>query len=168
MQNAVRTWNINTWINYKDKWFQQKFMMTDSKIFEIFSFPFLKGDPRTALVEPYTIVLTREMANKFFPEEDPIGRTITVEHRYFRGDYKITGVLEDIPINSTIQFDCLASSASSEWRQKEFAGIVWKRWQRESGWLPIETFILLQEGYPSSKLKQKLSDFMAGLAGVRT
>lgn len=38
MQNAVRTWNINTWINYKDKWFQQKFMMTDSKIFEIFSF----------------------------------------------------------------------------------------------------------------------------------
>ena len=165
IQSAVRTWDIDTWINYKDKWFKQKFMMTDSKIFEIFSFPFVKGDPRTALVEPYTIVLTREMANKFFPDENPMGRTITVEHRYFRGDYKITGVLENIPINSTIQFDFLASSASSEWRQKEFAGTVWERWQRESGWLPIETFILLQEGNPPSKLEQKLSTFMLRYMG---
>ena len=165
IQSAVRTWDIDTWINYKEKWFQQKFMMTDSQIFEIFSFPFIKGDPETALMEPYTIVLTQEMANKFFPDEDPIGRTITVEHRYFRGDYKITGVLKNIPINSTIQFDFLASSASSEWRQKEFAGIVWERWQRESGWLPIETFILLQEGYPPFKLEQKLSDFMLRYMG---
>ena len=165
IQSAVRTWDIDTWINYKDKWFKQQFMMTDSKIFEIFSFPFVKGDPRTALVEPYTIVLTQEMANKFFPDEDPIGRTIIVEHRYFRGDYKITGVLKNIPINSTIQFDFLASSASSEWRQKEFAGNVWERWQRESGWLPIETFILLQEGYPPSELEQKLSDFMLRYMG---
>ena len=94
IQSAVRTWDIDTWINYKDKWFQQKFMMTDSQIFEIFSFPFVKGDPRTALMDPYTVVLTQEMANKFFPDEDPIGRTITIEHRYFRGDYKITGVLK--------------------------------------------------------------------------
>ena len=165
IQSAVRTWDIDTWINYKEKWFQQKFMMTDSKIFEIFSFPFVKGDPGTALIDPYTVVLTQEMANKFFPDENPIGRTITVEHRYFRGDYKITGVLKNIPINSTIQFDFLASSASSEWRQKEFAGIVWERWQRESGWLPIETFILLQEGYPPAKLEQKLGDFMLRYMG---
>ena len=167
IQSAVRIWSIDSWINYEEKWFQQKFMMTEPKVFEIFTFPLVKGDSRTALTEPYTVVLTQEMADKYFPEEDPIGRTITVDHRYFRGDYKITGVLQNVPINSTIQFDFLASSASSEWRQREFGGIVWERWERESSWMPIETFILLQKGYQPSKLEQKLSDFMARYMGEK-
>ena len=159
IQRAIRMWSQDTWIKYEDKWFHQEFMMTDPDIFEIFTLPFTKGDPKTALVKPYSVVLTKEMADKYFPSENPIGRIITVDHRYFRGDYKITGILKDVPVNSTIQFDFLASSASSEWRQTQF-GRVWERWDPEKSWRPIETFILLKQGVLPAKLEQKLSDFM--------
>jgi len=72
----------------------------------MFSFPFIKGDKMTALTEPYSIVITKEMAEKFFSGEDPIGKLLTINNE---NDFLVTGVIENIPPNSSFQLDMAVS-----------------------------------------------------------
>ncbi len=79
--------------------------VVDPSFFDMFRFPFVEGSPRTALSGPASIVITENMAGKLFGDEDPMGKTIQVEDRF---DFQVSGVLEDIPSNSHMQFDVLA------------------------------------------------------------
>ncbi len=84
--------------------------------FSVFSFDLLKGDPKTALTEPNSIVLTETMAAKLFPGREPVGQTLVLEsdggwqQRTING--LVTGVVEDPPTNSHIQFESLVSLAT--------------------------------------------------------
>jgi len=91
---------------YGDKvFYETRGLIADPSIFDIFSFPFVKGDPKTAFTEPLDIVITEKMANKYFGSEDPVGKTMEIEGR----PAAVKGVIEDIPHNSHIQFDFLSS-----------------------------------------------------------
>ncbi len=84
----------------------------DSTLFEMFTFPFLAGDPATALDQPDGIVLTEETAGRYFgpkPPGDVLGQTVTVEVRGERADFTVTGVTETIPSNSSLDFDLVLS-----------------------------------------------------------
>ena len=87
--------------------YEDKLVLADTSIFEMFTFPFLKGDPKTALSRTNNIVITQEMAQKYFGNEDPIGKLLFIEGG--EEGAKITGVLKNIPHNSHIQFDFLIS-----------------------------------------------------------
>lgn len=78
----------------------------DERFFEIFSYPFIKGQPQTALAEPNTIVITQGFAQKYFGDSDPLGEIINFDKKH---DLKVTGVIENIPSNSHLQFDFLVS-----------------------------------------------------------
>ncbi|MFH1070690.1 MAG: ABC transporter permease, partial [Candidatus Glassbacteria bacterium] len=94
-------------VSYKDKDVNiDNTYYTDPSIFQVFSFGLIEGDASTALVEPYTAVLTEEAARKIFGDEDPLGKVI---QRDGKTDYKVTGVLKKIPRNSHLQFDMLLS-----------------------------------------------------------
>jgi ABC-type antimicrobial peptide transport system permease subunit len=80
--------------------------MVDPEFLEIFSFPLAAGNPDTALDDPFSILITQEMAEKFFGRENPVGKKITADNAY---DYKITGVLKNIPQNSHVKYDFLIS-----------------------------------------------------------
>ncbi|MDA3953528.1 MAG: ABC transporter permease [Bacteroidales bacterium] len=69
----------------------------DSTFFQIFSFPLALGKADKVLNKPYSIVLAEEFANKYFGNENPIGKTITINNKY---NFKVTGVLEKLPILS--------------------------------------------------------------------
>ncbi|MDP6039567.1 MAG: ABC transporter permease, partial [Candidatus Latescibacteria bacterium] len=168
VEEAVRVWNMGTWLQYKDKVFRQSFCLSDANILSLFTFPLTKGDPTTALKEPFPILLTEAMVLKFFGKEDPMGKTITVEGRYFAGEYTVTGILKDIPRNSSptwrtgLQFDFLTSTAVLS------RGIVrspWQGWNRGTSWFPVKTYIRLSKGYPPRELEQKLPLFMAQYLG---
>ena len=73
-------------------------------IFEVFDFDLKRGNPATALSDPRSIVLSQEMANKYFGDEDPIGKVMRYKNE---DDLVVTGILEDIPENSHIRFDFL-------------------------------------------------------------
>lgn len=75
---------------------------------EMFTFPFLKGDAATALDDPASVVLTESTARKYFGSRDPMGETIQFENRI---DLMVTGVIKDVPRNSHMAFDLLASPA---------------------------------------------------------
>ena len=84
------------------RFYEENILFADRSLFQMFSFPFVKGDPESALLEPVSVVVTEEMANKYFGNEDPIGKQLSFDNRL---DIKVTGVIENIPNHSSIRFD---------------------------------------------------------------
>ncbi|KPL06274.1 hypothetical protein AMJ86_09060, partial [bacterium SM23_57] len=74
--------------------------------FEMFTFPMIQGDPNSVFSNPTSIVITENLATRLFGDQAPIGKTITLEDGYA---FTVTGVMQDIPHNSHIQFDFLLS-----------------------------------------------------------
>jgi len=107
--------NTLIFVRKGEEWIkEEKFMLADSSLFSIFSFPFLKGDPEKALQDSYSLVLTEEMAQKYFGTGDAVGKMISIQRRdaFISAagqssifDFKVTGVLKNIPPNSHFHFD---------------------------------------------------------------
>jgi hypothetical protein len=83
----------------ENKYYEENFYFADPSLFEIFTFPFVQGDPTTALSLPSSVVITKDMASKYFGSEDPMGKTIRTQNQ---NDYVVSGVIENIPKNSHI------------------------------------------------------------------
>jgi putative ABC transport system permease protein len=93
-----------------DKMFEEaKFYFADSTFFDVFSFPLIQGNADHALTAPGSVVITQEMAKKYFGTTDALGKTLNINN--FK-DYTVTGVLAEIPANSLIKFDFVASFSS--------------------------------------------------------
>ncbi len=94
-------------LRYKDKILNASLCGTDPSFAQIFTFPFVKGDPEKALAHPKSIVLTETMARTFFGQDDPLGETLGFEWWGRWHDFTVTGIVKDIPSYSHIQFDYL-------------------------------------------------------------
>jgi putative ABC transport system permease protein len=128
---------------YEDKeFFEEDFAYTDTSVFDVFSYEFIKGNPKDALLEPNTIVLTETIAAKYFGVTDPVGKTLVT------GDeaYKVTGVIKDVPHNSHYRFDALASRKSLP---AQFGN-----W----GNFGVFTYILLPEGTNYKEFEAKIQE----------
>ncbi len=90
---------------------EKSWAMADSCVFELFSWPLLRGNPKTALTEPNTVVITTEIAEKYFGDEDPMGQTLRYENAI---DFVITGIIAPIPAQSHFDVRFLASMSSME------------------------------------------------------
>jgi len=94
-------------VKYEDKVFDEwKIYLVDSSFFSIFTFPFIKGEPKNALTDRYSVVITEATAKRYFGTEEPIGKM--VYSREFDRNFKITGVIKNVPKNSSLQFDIIA------------------------------------------------------------
>jgi putative ABC transport system permease protein len=122
---------------------EQRVTLVDPEVFEVFSFPFIQGDPKSALVEPNTAVITVSTASKYFRDADPMGHRLTIGDQ----DFKITGIMEDIPENSHFHFDIFSSIVSSD-------GINSTAWLANN----YKTYILLREGCLKTTFDEKLSE----------
>ena len=126
-----------------DKEFNETdFYLADSTAFDIFTHRFLAGDANTALDNPFSIVLTEKIAKKYFNDADSaLGQALqTVNNEGKVDDYKVTGVMEDVPLNSHFRFDALISSATFPSTQTNWGGFG------------VYTYIQLPEGYELSKM----------------
>jgi putative ABC transport system permease protein len=92
---------------------EQNFYLADSTLFQIFTFPFVRGNPETALAETDSIVITEETATRYFGDKNPLGEVLHV--RQFNAKFKVTGVVRNIPKQSHIRFDLVARI---EWMEK--------------------------------------------------
>ena len=102
-----RTWMENPTFTFEDKKFYETGLYyADPDFFEIFSFTFLDGDPKTALNDPNSLVITRDIAKKYFGEEKVLGRVLKYNNKQ---DLRVTAVLENIPHNTHFQFEMMAS-----------------------------------------------------------
>ena len=94
-------------VRYQDLRFDEtNVLAVDTTFFKIFSFPFIKGDPRTALTEPFALVISERMAQKYFGEEEALGKVLRIDNDI---DLKVTGVVRNVPTQSHFHFDFLVS-----------------------------------------------------------
>ncbi|HMR91399.1 MAG TPA: ABC transporter permease [Chitinophagaceae bacterium] len=95
-------------------------VFADADFFKMFSFRLLRGEPSAVLSRPQTIVLTEKAAKRYFGEEDPVGKTLRINGT--DKDYEVTGIAENAPLNSQIQYDVLISFLSTNASKSE----TWK------------------------------------------
>ena len=108
-------WGNKFSIKYADKNFlEERLFRVDSSLFDVFSFPFVKGDARTALEKINSIILTESTARKYFGTDDPVGKILQVDRL---GEMMVTAVVEDVPENAHFHFDFLIST-------RKFAGNI--------------------------------------------
>ena len=111
VESAVRIYNAPKVVSYGDKLFEEeKFLYADSTFFRIFSFRLLQGNAASVLTGPDKIVLTARAARKYFGEENPVGKTLRINNA---NNFLVTGIAADVPVNSQIKFDMVASFAST-------------------------------------------------------
>jgi putative ABC transport system permease protein len=113
----------NTLFQFGDYKFQEKRLIyADSNFLEMFDFPLLQGDPKTALQNPDGILITADMARKYFGNEDPMGKVIRKNNEE---NYKVTGIFANIPSNSHLQFDFIIPMSAIETKDYDLINHAW-------------------------------------------
>lgn len=137
-------------VRYRDVVFYEKgFVFADSTVFDVFDFKLVRGNPETVLKEPNTVVMTEEMAVKYFGNDDPIGKVLLLDNDY---NFRVTGILEKIPPNSHFRFDFLASF-STLYRHEIYGGI--DNWMNHF----IYTYLLLKPGVSPETMENNMHIF---------
>jgi len=139
---------------------EQNPLFVDANIFQVFDIKLEKGNPETALAEPRSIVLSKDMANKYFVDEDPVGKTLSLNMWINfisdnpdgfdpNGEYLITGVARNLPLNSHFHFDYLISFSSIKF---------WEMYNMDLHTIfGINTYLVLPEGYSQKELETKMN-----------
>ncbi len=151
---------ISTWpkleVTLDKKNFQQNMIYADKDMFDIFSFEMIKGNPEKALTQPFQVVITEDMQEKFFPGEDALDQILLFADTL---PMKVTGVVKNIPQNSHIQFDMMVSFATFESLVSDFGD--------EEGWgnINMTNYLLLREGADFEAFKSKATNIYMDRVG---
>jgi len=122
----------------------------DPEAIEMFGIQFKKGDNRTALDEPDTIIISADFAAKYFGDEDPLGKTLVAEAEGRL--YRITGVIEDLPASTHLQYDFLLSMAT--WYQ-----VRDERSLNSRTWKALFTYVIMDERHDREAVEAKIAVF---------
>jgi len=133
---------------YGAKRFREQTEAVDSSLLEMFTFPLIQGNPESALKEPYSLVMTERMAQKYFNSDDALGKIIRVENKY---DFKVTGVLKNLPQNSLLRYDFLIPI--------QFLKEHWNSPDHLDTWynFSFTTFVQLNENSSLEEVNQKIA-----------
>lgn len=127
---------------------ESSFAYADSSFFDVFSFKVLAGDSKKALTRPNTMVISSDLARKYFGSENPVGRTLLLNNEQ---EYEVTAVIEEMPSNSHFQFDIITSLTSIQgWDQLT---------DEEMRGQQFLTYVILREGVSASELEQKINAY---------
>jgi predicted permease len=129
--------------------FESSVIAADSTIFRIFTMPLVSGNPETALNSPYSVVLTKKLAEKYFGNDDPLGKSLTLENKT---QVQVTGVMENLPNNSIFSFEAILPYSL----QQELKVYTSTSWGNNS----IFTYVLLSKGSDLQALNKKLTDIV--------
>lgn len=152
VEEAARLYNISGFspqiVRYGERVFQEeRFFYADSTVFDVLTLPLVAGTPESALNRASTIVISESMAQKYFGDENPMGKLLQVGPER---QFEVTGVMEDLPSASHVQFDFLASFASTHWAERE----IW-------GSANFLTYLLLTDPSAIHPLRRKIAEQMA-------
>ena len=125
----------------ENRFYEDNVFAADSTVFDVFSYPFVQGDPKTALAQPGSVVLTQKTAQKFFGSRNAVGETLQTNDTTF---YKVTGVLADVPKNSHFTFNALISTGPNERSQNT-------NW----GGFYVTSYLVLPKNFDTKTLESK-------------
>lgn len=153
--HAVRIIGIGGLLVGNDSAFyeESRFFFAEEDIFRVFTFDMIAGDPETALRDPFSVVITNEMAERYFGTEDPIGKSLIIQASSQKADMKVTGVIKPLPHNSHFHLDFLGSF-------KTYEAVVGDRELLNWASNNYATYLLLPEDYDINRLKSQLDPFI--------
>lgn len=131
----------------KNRGREDRVFMVDPSFLQIFTFPMVEGDPATALLERGAVIISGSTKKKYFGSEPALGQTIAVDGV---ADYKVTGVFQDIPVNSHLQFDFLFSYETIKW---------WSEGETETNGYSDDfySYLLLEDHVEPSRFMEKFT-----------
>jgi putative ABC transport system permease protein len=139
-------------VQFEDKKFvEDGLIFADPGFFEIFSFPFIKGSTSALLEDPSSVVITSSMAEKYFGNEEPIGKVIRYRNKY---NFKITGVIDDVPVNSHFHFKFVFSF---EALNEDIVGWNLDEW---GAFPPLYTYVLFEKDINIEEFDRKTESFI--------
>lgn len=135
----------------EETFYELRFFAVDSTFFDVFSIPLIQGDPKKVLADPNSMVMSEDTALKYFGTTDAVGKILRADFSYGPGniDFEITGVSENVPVNSHFHYDLLASSAT------------FPTYINDTGWSSNNfiTYVVLKEGTTQVWFDEKLKEF---------
>ena len=126
-----------------------KGIAADPEIIDILSFTFISGDPRTALSTPSSLILTQSLAAKLFPNAEAVGQRVTWDNE---SEFTVTGVIEDVPHNSSLQFSMIAP-IDFVWKTLGDQFNAWDAWS-------MKCVVKVAPGITSQQLSYKIADMI--------
>ncbi len=140
----LTSWERKATIKRGDLLFNEKWVnYAEPEIFDLFSIPFLKGESSTALSRPGTVVISANISEKYFGSGDPVGETIVID----TSEYEITGVMENAPGNTHLNYNILMS-----WKSVES-----ESWNQGWGAIVASTYLRLAPGINAAEFERKIS-----------
>ena len=135
-------------VKYNDKQFKEdKLAFADSNFLQLFSIPLVAGSDQEALVQPNSVVISKEFSKKYFGDEQAIGKSLVIGLR--NAVYKVTGVFDKVPGNSHFHFDAFLSLSTFH-----ITNATWSN-------LGSYTYLLLRQGADPKKLQSKFPQLVA-------
>ena len=152
---ATRVTRMGAWlVRFGENRFNEDgVLFADSTFFNVLDFKLLKGDPNTALVRPRSMVLTEDYAKKYFGNQDPMGQKLIVEADTIL--YTVTGVVQNVPDNSHMKFDILASMSSYPGQANN------QEWVNHN----FYTYIVVKDGTNKADLQKKFQGMVEKYVG---
>jgi putative ABC transport system permease protein len=151
--HSVRVSNNYATIRTEGKLFSEKITQVDKSFFQAFSFPLLMGNPSSVFSQSNSMVLTESHARKYFGDADPIGQTLTLISGQDQADFVVTGIVKQVPSNSSIAFDILIDVESANRLNMNV------RWQNNWGGFAWHTYVLLNNRNSMSNVLDKFPNF---------
>lgn len=142
IEKASRFNNRRALVQYREKIFYENLGLADPDFLEMFSFPFIKGNSSTALSAKNSVIVSKTTARKYFGENEAVGKILTVNKTL---QLTITGVIEDVPSKSSLQFDILAP-----------VQLVGEQ-RLQSWWLETNAFVLVSKNVSVNGLRAKMA-----------
>ncbi len=150
VEAATRTFREESLISVGDtRFFGEQIAYVDSTFLGMFSFQWMRGDRRTALSSPESIVLTESLAEKYFGTADALGRVVRINNTW---DMTVTGIVADVPYNSHYTFDALAPFSKIQAKYP---------WLERYGSIAVISYVQLAPGADVPALEEKLKAFAA-------
>jgi putative ABC transport system permease protein len=143
-------------VNHEDKRIRQKMHFASPEFFTMFSFPLVKGNSLTALMNPYSVVISEEMEQKYFPGGDALNKSLIIGDTL---NFMITGVMRNIPTNSHLQADMILSFSTYQALEPSFSF--------DDGWgnINMRNYVLLREGVDMQNFSAKSRNIYMERAG---
>ncbi len=152
--NATRVWVDDASVQYGTKRFEENVTYADPGLFEMFTLPLKESDPSIFSSDIHSVVISQEIARKYFGTDNPIGKSMTID---YTTDYIVRGVLDEIPQTSSVQIDIMAPAESVSFYEENK-----ENWDGSF----LSTFIQLSEGSTLAALQSQFPAFVTKIWGA--
>lgn len=147
VEKVARIFRMPASVSYSEnRFFEERLFFAEPEFFQLFSFKFIEGDSKTGINSPNTAFISKSTAQKYFGNENPIGKTISVDKKI---DFLVKGIFEDIPQNSHIKMDIVLPWAN-------LLNLIGSDYDDSWGDSGAFTYVLFREGANIDEFKQKL------------